>query len=418
MKIINTLGDPDWISWPGDGTVLCHQTTSSHRGTDSADRDVQNLFGTYSLKPSTDKGHEFFTEKQSFKTSHGLVHMSGKRTDYYGPLGHKNRAAAYENSFYPLPNFSSSDVNFYGAKAISNSIPTKSAASLAQFLGELREGLPSMVGLTLLKGSGRPGSIGSEYLNFQFGLKPLFNDLKKFANAARNSSRIIKQYEHDSGRVVRRSRGLSGARMDTNDETTLESPYGFDNIGIPSYGIGGGPSMWVDQFQADGGRLPLSVQRNYHVKRRVWFSGAFSYYLNNGDDVIDRFDRYEQLANKLLGTRLTLDVLYQLTPWSWLLDWFADVGDVITNASAFASDRLVMRYGYLMVHTTSRAQFSSSLTDPSGKRISYANEFVTDRKQRFRASPYGFGLNPESFSNSQWAILGALGMTKGPRSLR
>jgi len=43
--------------------------------------------------------------------------------------------------------------------------------------------------------------------------------------------------------------------------------------------------------------------------------------------------------------------------------------------------------------------------------------FQVTQKERYRASPYGFGTNPENYSPSQWAILAALGLTKGGNKL-
>ncbi|DAD52025.1 maturation protein [ssRNA phage Gerhypos.3_8] len=412
-------GGPDqplsWVtSLPGE-VVTCKQTTTSHRGSDLANRTVADLLGQYdATKPVTDNGHEFRTEKQSIHFSIPHIDFSGRDVEFHGPWGYGSYGTYWDNNFPVAPQVSQNDIRVYGTKAINQAIPTKSAASLAQFLGELREGLPALVGVNLLRGKGSTNSIGSEYLNYQFGIAPLLNDIKKFASAVKNSSRIIKQYERDSGRVVRRKRGLSGLTLNTHEETELSK---WEAVGQPQYVSGWYPDFW-NSFRNSGGKTESSVTQIYHTTRRAWFSGAFSYYLNSGDDVIARFDRYEQLANKLLGTRLTLEVLYQLTPWSWLADWFADIGDIISSASAFASDRLVLRYGYLMVHTVSRNQFTSSAVLPSGQRIHPSTEYKTERKERFRASPYGFGIDSSAFTDYQWAILGALGMTKAPRSLR
>jgi len=404
-----------WITNNPGEFIPCSQTTTSHRGSDLANRNVYDLLGRYNIqKPVSDNGHEFRTEKQSVHFAIGHIDVRSKNWEYHGPWGYGIYSQLGQYNFPVIEDVSQNDIRLNGTKAINQAIPTKSAASLAQFLGELREGLPSLIGLNLLKGRGSANSIGSEYLNYQFGLVPLFNDLKKFAKAAQQSSKIIKQYERDSGRVVRRKRGLGGLSLNTHNETKLAQ---WENVGQPGQVSGWYPEFW-DRFRSDGGKTESSVTMIQHTTRRAWFSGAFSYYLNDGDDVIARFERYEQLANKLLGSRLTLETVYQLTPWSWLLDWFVDLGDIISSASAFANDRLVLRYGYLMVNTVSRNQFTGNVQLPSGQVIHPATEYKTERKERFRATPYGFAVDTSSFSDGQCAILGALGMTKAPRSLR
>jgi len=70
---------------------------------------------------------------------------------------------------------------------------------------------------------------------------------------------------------------------------------------------------------------------------------------------------------------------------------------------------------------TTVSEYVATTTDAFGftqaDRAPISTSFRTTRKQRFRANPYGFARNPNSFSGKQWAILGALGLTKAPRRL-
>jgi len=40
------------------------------------------------------------------------------------------------------------------------------------------------------------------------------------------------------------------------------------------------------------------------------------------------------------------------------------------------------------------------------------------KKERAKATPYGFGVDPATFSEWQWSILAALGLTLGPHKMR
>lgn len=152
---------------------------------------------------------------------------------------------------------------------------------------------------------------------------------------------------------------------------------------------------------------------------RSWFSGAYTYHLAEADTFLGKLERYEQEMNHLLGTRFTIETLWELAPWSWLTDWFVDVGSFLGNLTALSSDRLVLRYGYVMNHQVATREHSLGGLVPKGTGPTrVANSFSIERKARRRATPYGFGLNVEQFSASRWAILGALGMTKSPRRLR
>jgi len=152
---------------------------------------------------------------------------------------------------------------------------------------------------------------------------------------------------------------------------------------------------------------------------RYWFSGAFRYHVPIGDSTWERLSRYEQYSNYLFGTRITPEVVWNLAPWSWAVDWFTNAGDVIHNISTLGFDGLVMQYGYAMrqelrkaviVHTTTGNGFSGLA---AGLRASRTE--VIEFKQRVPANPYGFGIDDISLSKTQLAILAALGLTRGKR---
>jgi len=131
-------------------------------------------------------------------------------------------------------------------------------------------------------------------------------------------------------------------------------------------------------------------------------------------------ERYDQLADRLLGTRLSPAVLWELTPWSWMLDWFGNFSAVAQNADALTSDSLSLRYGYVMHHYQVRREvITFGMIDFQGERLDSVRCYLTvDSKTRTRATPYGFGLDLSDLSPKQWAIVGALGGTKTPRGLR
>jgi hypothetical protein len=150
----------------------------------------------------------------------------------------------------------------------------------------------------------------------------------------------------------------------------------------------------------------------------IWFTGGFTYYLPPDTKGIDRARR-EQEFNYLFGTQVTPEVLWNLQPWSWLVDWNLNIGTNIANAERLSADGLVMKYGYLMATTTiDHSVTVSNIRLNDGTSRPCTTIFRTQRKQRIKASPFGFSLVPGSFSARQWAILGALGYTKSPQSLK
>jgi hypothetical protein len=145
------------------------------------------------------------------------------------------------------------------------------------------------------------------------------------------------------------------------------------------------------------------------------------YYLPVDDTMMGKLERYESLANKVLGTDINPSTLWQLSPWSWLVDWAVDIGGLLSLSTSFATDGLVLKYGYLMCHTRAFNRFTLqsgvTFTPSNFKTGPISSTFFRETKERRKATPYGFGVNLEGLNPFQWSILGALGLTKAPRIL-
>lgn len=301
---------------------------------------------------------------------------------------------------------SKSTLGYYGTKAIALTIPTNPLWDLSTFVGELREGLPSLVGVNLFKDRTlRAKNAGGEYLNFEFGWRPLVNDVRSFSNAVSNSDKVLKQYERNSGKRVKRALQFPTER--SISVTKLNTPGDGSARGFPR------PVLPNGIVQKEG-----TLTRTTVTERKMWFKGCFTYYLpplSKGKNTA----RNVALANKLYGVRLTPETLWNLTPWSWGADWLGNFGDVIHNVNAFANDGLVMPYAYIMEHVTVHVTYELvgvRFYSTGTKDHNFRQEFVTETKSRLPASPFGFGLNPSiDFSGRQWAILGALGLSKGSK---
>jgi hypothetical protein len=296
-------------------------------------------------------------------------------------------------------------MNALGTTGIARAIPTNPLSGMGQFLGELRD-LPKAEVLLLAKRKARDfrrlardGS--SDYLNAQFGWIPFVKDLIEFGKVVKHSDERIREYARDSGRVVRRRRHIS------SDSSTSVTNNGS------AYAL---PSLNVN-LQTSPGNKTTTIR----TTTDSWFSGAFTYYLPPPSDDffgIDGHKRAEALLAHLYGLRVTPELVWQLAPWSWGVDWLTNVGDVVHNWSAFQNDGLVMKYGYVMC--TQRTTTTYSLTGLTLSRVGKVNltQFkVETTKQRRKATPYGFGLDPGLFSPRQWSIIAALGISKAPRSL-
>jgi len=366
----------------------------------SAKVDVGGNFFTQKKYAVADVSSETITGQQVTQTNP----QTGEKTAwidwmYHGPIlpWHCQDAV-----FPPAANSSDMVLNAIGAKAIAIVKPTNSIADLATFLAELRrEGIPKVIGAQSWKTKAAHGrSLGSEYLNVEFGWQPVVNEVRAIADSIRRADFAVRQYKRDAGRVVRRRYNFPPEYSET---TTLF------RSGVNAYASPSGFNMYKSSGTNQG-----TVFRTRSTSVRRWFSGAFTYHL---PDYFPGMADNVAKAKRLLGAEVTPELLWNLAPWSWAVDWFSSTGDVISNLSDYATDGLVMRYGYLMEHSIVKDVYTfagpTGLTDTSVRPSPVS--LITETKIRRRANPFGFGLTMEALTGRQQAILVALGISKGKK---
>lgn len=369
-----------------------------------------------------DIGGDFFTQKTEVLVSPSdqvitrqrVIDQWRKQTSIYrGPIlaVDQNQLSAASNPTFGIPaaSYSSDELlHALGAQAIAACKPTNSVADLAVFLGELyREGLPRLAGAAMneiKRPSQLPRKGSEEYLNLEFGLKPVLSDFRDFAKVITHANDVVRQYMRDSGRVVRRRWHFP----------TTETVTGPTLVGSNQRARTG----TLNSDLLAPGTATGDIYRTDRTVRSRWFSGAFTYHLPNPDGS-GKLSHYAQVVDKLVGINLDPELLWNLAPWSWAVDWFTNVGDVLSNVSDMADDGLVLRWGYIMEHTVQERTFS--LVGPSGlwgNPPASEVKVVIETKIRRKASPFGFGLTWESFTGRQLAILSALGITRGSKGVQ
>jgi len=371
-----------------------------------------------------DVGNEFKTTKTTVKLSHRhtTIRSPYHNAFYQGPLiplrmdqfggWDPNQPTRFHLSF---PNWDDT----MGPKALRYTRPNKSTANLSQALLELVLDLPKIPYMAMAKDPlnlrqlGARG--GAEYLNAVFGWAPMVSDVLKICRAIVNSEQIIKQYVRDAGRNVHRT--WRSDPIKTSSTSTLSNVQWQ----MPAAYNGNDPQS--DLMRNGSGSMIGGTTGNLRVTENLsydyWFSGSWTYYLDGDSNLFEKLARHVKLADKVLGTNVTLETLYEIAPWSWLVDWFVNIGDIISVNNALASDSLVLRYGYLTrktiverIYQSDGVQFPAFHTGPITVTIH------TKDVERRRANPYGFGINWSTLSVQQLAILAALGMTNGNKSAR
>lgn len=317
-----------------------------------------------------------------------VARVNVNANNYVGPIGltgiQQEGQAGKPPNLVSTPT-SLSTLKGLGTTAISRCAPTNPNANLATALGELRnDGLPSLPLLSFWKDRTKDirQNVGSEYLNYQFGWKPMISDIQATAHALRNSQEILQQFIKDSDKGIRR-------RYHFPEERSTSQ---YDSVQFLTGSIRTGYTL-----------LWGTVTDETVTKR--WFSGEFKYHVPGGSDALSSMRRREAELNYLLGTRITPEVLWNLSPWTWMVDWFGNIGDIMSNVSRFGTDSMAMRYGYMMETKEVTRHMESSF---NGKKLYTRRHLIT--KRRITATPYGFDTTFSSLSAKQWSILAALGL--------
>lgn len=327
-------------------------------------------------------------------------------------------------SYYPVvTDFATSkdDLLEMGTVAISIVKPTNSAAELSTLLGEvLREGLPKAPGVQSWKNrtDNVVANASGEYLNFQFGIAPIISEIDDLKKAVTRSDRIIAQYERDAGRNVRRQ-----FHFPLEESTDVISTQ----VGRDPFPLGSGPSG--NSVFGFSGNNPIqnafiatafdtdtlgngTLTRVDYTRRKTWFSGAFTYHLPSDSTAWGKMRRASVELEKVYGIGIDPSTLYNLSPWSWALDWFSSTGAVVDNLSDYLVHGLVMRYGYIMQTAERTSTYTLTGHRLRGFSSPISCSFTTTVKQRYRATPFGFGLSWDGFTPFQASIVAALGISR------
>lgn len=391
--------------------------------------------------PHVDNGHAFENTKLTCWTSAQRSDYLYRREVFYpsptfsfrgGPVYAANAQISLMGSVNQLFSFGGNDprrfgpslnsegpnMKYYGQKAIGKVAPNRPVISLAAFFGELREGLPSLIGISaikaraqaLQKGKSRTiSSAGDEWLNLQFGIIPLMTDIRKIYEALLHATDLLHQYNDDAGNGIRRRMSFP-----PKEESVTFGPESLSDQGYLSISQRNNP---VSSTMLSSDHNGTDVVRSFvtqSISERIWFSGSFTYYVPIGKDLSSNWEKYVSMGSKLFGTDITVEVLWQLTPWSWLLDWFFDIQSTLSAYERIQDENLVINYGYVMATSTKKSTQLCTVSSPMDKRLSAVSTVLTSvKKKRVRANPYGFSATIGSELNPmQWSILGALGFSK------
>jgi hypothetical protein len=119
----------------------------------------------------------------------------------------------------------------------------------------------------------------------------------------------------------------------------------------------------------------------------------------------------------LFGLRINPTHLWQIMPWSWLIDWFTNLGDIIARVDEQFNDGMVAKYLYVMRSQNTTIRSNHSYNFWSGTQTFSFERSLLTKQRRSADSPYGFVLGGD-LTTSQWSILAALGLSRNVRFVK
>lgn len=287
----------------------------------------------------------------------------------------------------------------YGATGWRRARPGNPVANAGQWLAELRD-LPRLpfAAFAALRNF---RSLGSEYLNVQFGWAPFLGDLRKMYDLSIVLDRRLMELRRNNDRRIRRRRILTDSTVVSVNLTESLPSVLAQYSSIPTILVGRIP--WRDYWFSE---------TTTTITRR-WFMGAFRYYIQNS--MSPRWTNRAKTA--LFGLNPTPSLLWEVLPWSWLFGYFTNIGDAIANLSANAVDNLTADYAYVMEEKIIRRErvanvgWSNYNSTPAGHNL-ITSKYEEVTRMRESASPYGFGVTYDGLSPYQMSILAALGISR------
>jgi hypothetical protein len=330
-------------------------------------------------------------------------------TDF--PVGYKP-GAVDPRATYPalLP----TEISDLAWSTLARTNPNQPQVEVPSFIGELKDFFQ------LIRGRGEHliKQAASGYIAWRWVLRPLWSDLQKmlrFQSAVNQRAQMLHNLQN--GKVMRK-------RAQIRRQSTVSAP---SNVTIHSTGAVFSGKTRVESSEQVWGTAnwklaPLTkLPRIMDLRSREWLEG----HVQRGYRENERFLRAlasgtAEMAkgSDIFDTALNHDTLataWELCPWSWLIDWATNYGDII----AATRNAIPVTYSNVSVmrKTMSRRIFYDIGTDPTWAVIRMTGNYfeLATRKERYRPVllPFSLPCFLPLIESGHWQILAALAVTSG-----
>lgn len=314
---------------------------------------------------------------------------------------------------------SNDDVAAHGSAMMRASVPSAPEIDLARMVGEARD-MPAIAKLSNYVPT-RVSDVGGSILNFVFGIKPTVSDVHDVVKLVADSTPVVRSYvanerrqlRRNSTRVIQNRSGSGRILTSGNGSASLEDTrHNGGRFGSVAYWAIGEPGF--------GTRTSIDWSASYTETIRQF--ATWEYFIPRPAGFGSRIQSYSQKAERLLGQGVTPGLVYDLTPYSWLADWFVDFGGLLRYQEAVSGNNVVAsRSG--VIHEM-KLVASARLTSEA-----FSETGVPERRDPFRLSrgsavcsisyqhrspggPYSI-VQPWDLTGSQASILAAIGISRG-----
>jgi hypothetical protein len=148
---------------------------------------------------------------------------------------------------------------------------------------------------------------------------------------------------------------------------------------------------------------------------------TWEFFVPSPEDLESRLGGYDNAAHNVLGEGVSAGTVYDLAPWSWMVDWFVDVGGLLHYQQALADNQIAaLANGVsLFNRTTMNVTLAPDVTSLPTGWTARGPGFIGDdcsyeyfRHQRVKGNPYDILGSWTDFSSARAAVLGAIGITR------
>ncbi len=242
------------------------------------------------------------------------------------------------------------------------------------------------------------------HIAMQFGWKPFLNDLVTFRNLHQKAEKKLNWLIRHNGRPIRVRREFENTEESFTDTYSSGSCTSMNN-GLFEVGL-------------------AEVSEVHTISKKLWASARVRYWLPNYFfDGSGKWGPFDRNLSRVKGAYISPETVYKAIPWSWLLDWFSNVGDVLGNMQSDLESRYASDYFYVMgsyEHTCVRSATPTLYTPDGTFPVFLSTKRSVKQKERYAGNPFSqvdlnFDMNFNALNSTQRAILASLGFIRASR---